>query len=181
MGRHRNVKRIVAVVALSGLAMGAPVAGAAKSTTAKPSSSGSGSASGMVTVNDKTSKMAFAYAREVKGFFDPTKPDIEVILSDVALSAKALISFGERGRLADAGKIHTFEITINRSGKPLSSAFYNNGFGGPSPSGLDSSDSLTVKKLAATSIDAKYKSSKVHEFFGSKYSFDVTFKAPITK
>lgn len=177
MGLNKSLKSITAVVALSGLAMGSPAAEAAKPTAAKPSNS----ASGTVTVNDKTSKIAFAYAREVKGFFDPTKPDIEVILSDVALSAKTLSSFGERGRLADAGQIHTFEITINRSGKPVSSAFYNNGFDGPSPSGLDSSDKLTVKTLAATSIDAKYKSSDVHEFFGSKYSFDVAFKAPITK
>ena len=179
MGLNQSMKRISAVVALSGLAMGVPAAHAAKTTAAR--TAGSGSASGMVTVNDKTSKMAFAYAREVKGFFDPTKPDIEVILSDVALSAKALTSFGERGRLADAGRIHTFEITINRSGKPVSSAFYNNGFGGASPSGLDSSDALTVKMLAAASIDAKYKSSGVHEFFGNRYSFDVAFQASITK
>ena len=179
MGLNQSMKRISAVVALSGLAMGVPAAHAAKTTAAR--TAGSGSASGTVTVNEKTSKIAFAYAHEVKGFFDPTKPDIEVILSDVALSAKALTSFGERGRLADAGRIHTFEITINRSGKPVSSAFYNNGFGGASPSGLDSSDALTVKMLAAASIDAKYKSSGVHEFFGNRYSFDVAFQASITK
>ena len=151
---------------------GAPVVAVASGAPA-------GAASGTVTVNKQSVTMKFVYAHEVEGFFDPKKKDVEVLLSDVALSAKAKAMATERARLAQAGKLHAFEITINRSGKAISRSFRNKAFVGPSPSGIDSSDVLTVKKFAAKSIDATYKSSAEHDFFGDSYAFDVTFRADI--
>ena len=166
-----NLKAITAAVALCALGVAPALSAPAPKV----------SASGTVTVNGKTSKIAYAYAHEVRGFFAPKKPDIEVILSDVSLPAKALASSGERARLAATGKVHTFEITIDRTGKPVSSTFNNNAFTGPSPSGLDSSDVLTVRTLVAKSLEATYRSAEVHDFFGSQYSFDVAFNVPISK
>src|SRR5450631_1582141 len=140
-----------------------------------------GKAEGTITVNGKTTKLSYAYARAVKGFFDKTKEDVEVVLSDVPLEAKALEDQFERMHMADAGKLHAFEITIDADGKPISTAFRHNGFKGPSPSGLSSEDVFTKKVFDGKTVDARYKSAKQQEFFGNTYSFDVAFRADITR
>ena len=139
-----------------------------------------GKAEGTLTVNGKVTKVSYAYARAVKGFFDKTKEDVEVVLSDVPLDAKALEDQFERMKMADAGKLHAFEITIDAEGKPISTKFQHNGFKGPSPSGLSSADVFTKKTFDGKTVDARYKSAKPSEFFGNTYEFDVTFHADIT-
>ncbi len=140
-----------------------------------------GKAEGTITVNGKTTKLTHAYARAVPGFFDKTKEDVEVILSDIALEGKALTDQFERIHMADAGKLHAFEITLDADGKPISTAFRDNGFKKASPSGLSSEDVFTKKVLDAKAVAGSYKSAKVHDFFGEKYSFDVSFSAEITR
>lgn len=140
-----------------------------------------GKAEGTITVNGKTTKLAHAYARAVKGFFDKTKEDVEVILSDVPLEPKALEDQFERSRMADAGKLHAFEITIDADGKPISTAFRDNGFKKASPSGLSSADVFTKKVFDGKTVEGSYKSAKESEFFGNTYSFDVSFKADVTR
>lgn len=140
-----------------------------------------GKAEGTITVNGKTTKLAHAYARAVKGFFDKTKEDVEVILSDVPLEAKALEDPFERSRMADAGKLHAFEITIDADGKPISTAFRDNGFKKASPSGLSSADVFTKKVFDGKTVEGSYKSAKESEFFGNTYSFDVSFKADVAR
>lgn len=148
---------------------------------ALPARAADGKAEGSITVNGKTTKLTHAYARAAKGFFDKTKEDVEVILTDVPLEPKALEDQFERIHMADAGKLHAFEITIDADGKPISTAFRHNGFKGPSPSGLSSADVFTKKVFDGKAVDASYKSAKEHEFFGNTYSFDVSFKADITR
>jgi hypothetical protein len=138
-----------------------------------------GTASGTLTVNGKTTKVAYAYARSVPGFFDKNTNDTRVIVSDVPLDAKALSDGFVRGDLADAGKLHAFEITIDASGTPVSTAWRDNGFKGPMPSGLSSADVFTKKVLDDKVVDGSYKSAEAAEFFGNTYSFDVTFRAAI--
>jgi hypothetical protein len=140
-----------------------------------------GKAEGTITVNGKVTKLSYAYARAVKGFFDRTKEDVEVVLSDVPLDAKALEDQFERMRMADAGKLHAFEITLGADGTPISSAFHHNGFKGPSPSGLSSADVFTKTTFDGKTVDARYKSAKEKEFFGNHYTFDVAFRADITR
>ncbi|MDL2716344.1 MAG: DUF4878 domain-containing protein [Acidobacteriota bacterium] len=140
-----------------------------------------GKTEGSITVNGKTTKLTHAYARAVKGFFDKTKEDVEVILTDVPLEAKALEDSFERMHMADAGKLHAFEITIGADGKPISTAFRDNGFKKASPSGLSSEDVFTKKVFDGKTVDARYKSAKQGEFFGETYSFDVSFRADITR
>jgi hypothetical protein len=140
-----------------------------------------GKAGGTITVNGKTTKLSYAYARAVKGSFDKTKEDVEIILSDVALDGKALEDEFERMHMADAGKLHAFEITLSEEGTPISTSFRDNNFKQGSPSGLSSEDVFTKKVFDGTTVDASYKSSKPHEFFGDTYSFDVTFRADVTR
>jgi hypothetical protein len=138
-----------------------------------------GKAEGTITVNGKTTKLAHAYARAVPGFFDKTKEDVEVILTDVALEGKALTDQFERIHMADAGKLHAFEITFGADGVPTSTAFRDNGFKKASPSGLSTADVFTKKVFDGKTIEGGYKSAKPHEFFGDTYSFDVSFRADV--
>ncbi len=163
-------------VFLAGLILAAGVAAIAPRAAAAD-----GKAEGTLTVNGKTTKLSYAYARAVKGFFDKTKEDVEVVLSDVPLEAKALEDQFERIHMADTGKLHAFEITIDAEGKPISTAFSHNGFKGPSPSGLSSEDVFTKKTFDGKTVDGRYKSAKQKEFFGNTYTFDVTFRADITR
>ncbi len=163
-----------ALVALAAVGLCTPHASA----TAKAGDATS-AVSGTVTVNGTPTQIRFGYAHQVKGFFDPKKNDVEIVLSDAPLSGAALTDSFARGKLATDGKIHTFEITIDSKGTPVSTSFHHNGFTGPSPSGLDSSDVFTKKSLTAKLVDAHYKSAEEHEFFGTKYAFDVTFRLPI--
>jgi hypothetical protein len=139
-----------------------------------------GTASGTLTVNGKTTQVAYSYARSVPGFFDKATRDTQVIVSDVPLDAAALGDPFVRGDLADAGKLHAFEITIDASGTPISTAWRDNGFKGPQPSGLSSADPFTKTVLDAHVVAGNYKSAEPAEFFGNTYAFDVTFRAAIS-
>ena len=138
-----------------------------------------GTASGTLTVNGKTTKVAYAYARSVPGFFDKNTKDTKVIVSDVPLDAAALSDDFARSGLAEAGKLHAFEIIIDASGTPISTAWRDNGFKGPMPSGLSSADPFTKTVLDDTVVEGSYKSAEEAEFFGNTYAFDVTFRAVI--
>lgn len=149
-------------------------------TAGAPAPLADGKADGTLTVNGKTTKVAFAYAKSVPDFFDNKKKAIEVILSDVPLDAKALADSFARSDLADKGKIHTFEITIGAAGVPISTNWHHNGFKGPTPSGLSTADVFTKKVLDGKIIEASYKSAGQSEFFGNTSGFDVRFRAKIT-
>ena len=140
-----------------------------------------GTAQGTITVNGRTTKLSHAYARAVPGFFDKTKEDVVVILTDVPLEAKALEDEFERIHMADAGKLHAFEITLDADGKPISTSFRDDGFKKASPSGLSSSDVFTKKTFDGKTVSGSYKSDKQHEFFGDTYAFDVSFQAEIAR
>ena len=140
-----------------------------------------GKAEGMLTVNGKTTKVAYAYARAVEGFFDKNTKDLEVILSDVPLDPKAPADQFVRIELAKAGKLHAFEITLDATGTPISTSWRHDGFKGPIPSGLSSADVFTKKIFDGKTVDGRYKSAKPKEFFGNTYDFDVTFRAAITR
>ena len=136
-------------------------------------------AEGTLTVNGKTVKVGFAYARMVPGFSDPDTKDIKVIVSDAPLPPEALADEFVRIGMAKEGKLHAFEITINAEGTPVSTAWRHDGFKGPMPSGLSSEDVFTKKILDGKVVEANYKSAAPAEFFDNTYSFDVTFRAPI--
>jgi hypothetical protein len=138
-----------------------------------------GKAEGTLTVNDKTVKVAYAYARSVPGFFDKNTNDTQVIVSDVPLDAEALADEFVRIGMAKEGKLHAFEITIDAKGTPVSTAWRHDGFKGPMPSGLSTADVFTKKVLDGKVVEGGYKSAADGEFFGNTYSFDVSFRATV--
>ncbi len=136
-------------------------------------------AEGTLTVNGKTVKVGFAYARMVPGFSDPDTKDNKVIVSDAPLPREALADEFVRIGMAKEGKLHAFEITINAAGTPVSTAWRHDGLKGPMPRGLSSEDVFTKKVLDPKLVEVSYKSAAPAEFFDNTYSFDVAFRAPI--
>jgi hypothetical protein len=165
----------VAIIAAAGL-----VAAPAGAAVTKKSAGITSSASGTVAVNGVTTKIRYGYARQTTGFFDAKKNDVEIVLSDVPLVGASLTDSFERGNLASKGTIHTFEIILNSAGVPVSSSFRHGGFKGPSPSGFDTSDVLTMKSFSSKRVEARFKSAKEHEFFGDTYAFDVSFALSVS-
>jgi len=164
----------------AGLAAFALLTAALASTAGRPDSALSdGKADGTLTVNGKVTKVAFAYARSVPDPFDSNAKGVLVIVSDVALDAKALGDDFARIHLSEKGKLHALEITLDGSGKPIAADWRHDGFKEAAPSGLSSADVFTKKTLDDKNIEGGYKSASEHEFFGSTFSFDVTFRAAI--
>jgi hypothetical protein len=116
----------------------------------------------------------------VPGFCDKNVKDIRVIVSDVALDAKAQADQFVRISLGNSGKLHAFEMVIERNGKPVATSWRHNGFKGPQPSGLSSDDVFPKNVLDDKFIEGGYKSAKDGEFSGNTYAFDVTFRTLIT-
>ena len=166
-------RAVIAGVAL-GLVMGGPM-----TTDSRADSVPAGKAEGTLTVNGKTINVTYAYALSAPGFADPNTPDVKVILSDVPLDAAALADDLARVQLAQQGKLHAFEITIDASGTPISTAWRHNGFQGGMPSGLSSDDVFTKTVFDGKVVEGSYKSGPNDEFFDDKYSFDVSFHAEI--
>jgi hypothetical protein len=147
---------------------------------APPVSAAEGKAEGTITVNGKATKLSYAYASAVPGFFDKTKEDVTVILSDVPLDGKALEDQFERIHMADAGKLHAMEITFDADATAISTSFRHAGFK-VSPSGVSSSDVFEKKTFDSKTIEGRFKSTTPHEFFGETYAFDVAFKADLVR
>ena len=167
-------RRSAVVAAACGLLMTLPWTAGARA-----AESADGKAAGTLTVNGKTTKVAFAYARSVPGFFDKNTNDTQVIVSDVQLDAQALADEFARIDLAKQGKLHAFEIVIDATGTPISTAWRHDGFKGPMPSGLNSDDVFTKKVFDGKVVEGSYKSAADEEFFGNTYAFDVTFRAAV--
>lgn len=138
-----------------------------------------GKAAGTLMVNGKVTNVAYAYARSVPGFFDKTKNDVQLIVSDVPLDAAALADEFVRSDLAKQGKLHAFEITIDASGAPISTVWRHDGFKGPTPSGLSSADVFTKKTFDAKTVEGSYRSAAPADFFDNTFAFDVSFRASI--
>lgn len=139
-----------------------------------------GKAEGTLTVNGKTAKLAYAYASAAPGFFDKKKEDVHLILSDVALSPKALGDTFERIHMADAGALHAMEIIFDADGKVISTSYRDKAFKA-SPSGVSSDDVFEKTAFDGRTVAGRFRSTKPHEFFGDVYSFDVTFDAQVAR
>ena len=72
-----------------------------------------GAAEGMLTVNGTTFPLKYAYASAKPGFFDKTKEDIHVLLSDVPLSDEQRADVFEIIHLARDGKAHVVEVVLD--------------------------------------------------------------------
>src|SRR6266550_8492371 len=97
---------VMLVLGLSSPAVSAPAAG---------------KVTGQMMVNGTAYKLTHVYARAVPDPFDERGVDIQVILSDVAISAEDRASEENREKLATAGKLHAMELLLG--GDPIRPVF----------------------------------------------------------
>jgi hypothetical protein len=71
-----------------------------------------GKVTGQMVINGKTYKLTHVYARAMPGSFDPKQVEIQVILSDVAISAEDLASEENLEQLATDGKLHAVALQL---------------------------------------------------------------------
>jgi hypothetical protein len=140
-----------------------------------------GTAKGTLTVNGKTSTLAYAYARAIPDPFDKTKTATEVVLSDVPLDKEAVSEDPfALIHLADAGKAHAILAEITADNKIVSIAMRDAGFKKVSPSGSSSDYKFDPGPVTASTISGKLYCLSPRTAFGETWTFDATFTAPIT-
>ncbi len=100
--RHRLVAPLVSVLAL---ALGAAAASA--------------QVSGTLVCNGKKAAIGNAYAYFEKGFADPKKDDVVVMLSDAPLDDATARDTFKVMDLRDAGKVHALKIVIDTTSKQI--------------------------------------------------------------
>lgn len=136
-------------------------------------------AKGSLTVDGKPVVITQVYAFAQKGFFDPAKDDVVVVLCDSALTPAAVYDNFARGDLVKAGKVHCVEQTINAEKQVINYKVQHNRFGMPEGGGS------TEHVFEATTFDGKtvagksYTKSPQKSFDDVPYSYEVTFSAGI--
>jgi hypothetical protein len=139
-----------------------------------------GSATGKLTVAGKETPLRYAYARAEKGFFDPTKEDIRVILSDVPLTDQALDDDFTRNRMAQDGKLHSVEVVIDSEKRPISGVLRHPAFvrtqGFVSVSGMHR---FEPKKFDGRFVEGKLATDRPGEFMNISFEYAATFQAAI--
>jgi hypothetical protein len=89
-----------------------------------------GVAEGTLTVNGRTYTLKYAYASAQPGFFDKTKEDVHVLLSDVPLSDEQRADVFEIIHLANDGQAHVVEVVLDADRKPIAGSFFTLPFEG---------------------------------------------------
>jgi hypothetical protein len=139
-----------------------------------------GSASGTLIVGGKETPLRYAYARAERGFFDPTKEDIRVILSDVSLAEEALNDDSRRNRMARDGKLHSVEIVIDSAKRPISGVLRHPAFarteGFVSVSGMHRFD---PKRFDGRFVEGRLSTDRPGDFMNVSFEYAATFQAPI--
>jgi hypothetical protein len=89
-----------------------------------------GAAEGTLTVNGTRTSLKYAYASAQPGFFDKSKEDIHVLLSDVPLTDEQRADVFELIGLARAGKARVIEVVLDADAHPISGSFFTLPFEG---------------------------------------------------
>jgi hypothetical protein len=133
-----------------------------------------GEAKGTFTMNGQATPITHAYAIAEPDSSDKSKENVRVILSNVPLSPKAVESWSDRMGMSD---LKAVEIVFNPAGEIISGEFRHpvKSF---SATGMHE---FTKEKLDAGAVAGRLKTSKPGEFFGTTYSYDVTFAAKVER
>lgn len=136
-----------------------------------------GTASGTFTVAGKAAKITHVYASSGPGFFDKSKTDTTVVLSDVELTPASL---ADLPALAAAGKVHAIGLVIDSDKQIISCQMFDATFGNPASTG-GSNNKFEATTFTKTQIAGKVYTVKP-DTIGSRdvpYEFSVTFDAPV--
>jgi len=136
-----------------------------------------GTASGTFSVAGKAAKIAHAYASSGPGFFDKSKTDTTVVLSDVELTPANL---ADLQTLAAAGKVHAIVLVIDADKQIISAQLHDAAFR------MSASTAGSNLKFDATTFTKTQVAGKAYtvkpDTFGPRdvpFEFSVTFDAPV--
>lgn len=140
----------------------------------------SATASGTFTVAGKAAKITHVYASSGPGFFDKSKTDTTVVLSDIELTPAQLDDQFALVELANAGKIHAIVLVIDADKQIISCQMHDAAFK------MSASTAGSNNKLDATTFTKTRIAGTAHtvkpDTFGPRdvpYEFSVTFDAPV--
>jgi hypothetical protein len=137
-------------------------------------------AEGQFTVAGNTIEIQHAYAIAQPGFFDETKEDIVLIVTNIPLSDKAIEDQWARNALVSEGSLKSIEITINSEQQPISVSVKHPAFQA-NPSGFSSDYILELKTFDEKNVEGRMYCKTEQEFFDTVYTFDFTFNAEIRR
>jgi uncharacterized protein YgiM (DUF1202 family) len=135
-------------------------------------------AEGELSVNGKATALKYAYAYSKPSFFDKSRLDTVVILSNMALDEEALTDWARRQKLEKSGTLRCVELTINTGGQVISRKLRHSAFEA-SPSGVSSDEVFEPSPAGEGFIAGRAYSTKEGEFFGVTYRYRASFKAQI--
>jgi len=136
-----------------------------------------GQAEGQLIVNNAPTQLKYAYAVAELDTQTNTE-DIKVIISNISLPKKAVENLSERKKLESAGTMKCVEITINAEKRPISVRIrHANMLEGLF--GVSTTYELELKTFDGVTAAGRMYCKNELMFFGTTYTFDVTFTAPI--
>jgi len=134
---------------------------------------------GSLVVDGKPIKLTHVYAYAVKGFFDPKKQDVVVLMADAEVPAATLRDHFALADLAKAGKLHFVQQTINTEGQVINFEVRHERFKMPE-SGGSSYQVFEPKTFDKTTISGRARTTAPQKSFDDiPYTYDVTFSAAI--
>lgn len=134
---------------------------------------------GVFTVGGVAIKISQAYAFAQKGFFDPKKDDVVVLLCDAVVPPAGIRDPFERRDLVKAGKLHCVQQTINSEHQVIQFKVEDSHFGMPEAGGS------TEQVFESKTFDGKtiagraFTKSAQKSFDDVPYTYDITFSATI--
>jgi len=135
--------------------------------------------SGQFVVDGKPIKITHAYAYATKGFFDPKKQDVVVVLCDAEVAPATVHDFMARRDLSKAGKLHCIEQTIDSDKKVINYKVQHERFKMPE-SGGSTFQVFEAKTLDGKTIAGRSRTTAPQKSFDDvPYTYDVTFSLPI--
>ncbi|MBN2433184.1 MAG: hypothetical protein JXQ27_17070 [Acidobacteria bacterium] len=134
----------------------------------------SGTVAGQLTVGGESTPLQYVYAFQKPGFFDKSKLDSIVILSNMGLPAAALDDPFERMRLQREGGLACVELTIDTEQDLISVSLRHANFK-ISPSGNSTDYVLELERFDGRGVAGKVHCKKEQEFADVVFRFDATF------
>ncbi len=136
-------------------------------------------AQGTLTVEGKPIQITQVYAFAQKGFFDPQKDDVVLLMCDTVVPPAALRDTFFRNDLVKAGKLHCVEQTLNSEKQVINYKIQDSRFKKPESGG--SSEQV----FEASTFDGKNIAGRAHtkspqkSFDDIPYSYDITVSTSI--
>jgi hypothetical protein len=148
-------------------------------TIANPAAAQEGAAAGTLLIQGERVELRHAYALAQPGFFDKSRDDVRVVISDVALDETSLNDPFALIHLARERRLRAIEVILDADREPIGGAIYDGAFEGMvSVAGIHVFEPTVFERdRVAGHLHTRDASS----FRDVTFSYDVTFAAAIPR